>query len=434
MQSDPTQSLSPVTGVRSVIIVGAGLAGATSAYVLARAGYSVRVFEASPAPGLETSFANGGMLTPSMPDPWNGPGVWRHLLSSLFDPSSSLMLRPRAIPSLLGWGPRFLLNARPQRFAASTRANFLLARYSTELTRRWRQEERLEFDCSDVGTIKFFRDRDAMAGPLAISHSLADLGLRFVVLGRPDVVALEPALAPIAGRIAGAIHFPDDLAGDAYKFTCAMAQRAREMRARFFYNAPVQAIATEGSRAIGVRSGGSFYHADAVVVAAANNSRRLLRRLGLGLPVRPAKGYSVTFDLVDGRSAPRHAVVDDAMHAAAVPLGARLRLAGTAEFTGEDLSISQPRVESLLRLLREIYPSIASSLDPTTARSWAGLRPMSADGRPFIGPTRIRGLFLNTGHGHLGWTFAAGSAEFLRSLIAGEKPALAPEPYSPTRF
>jgi D-amino-acid dehydrogenase len=419
--------------VRSVLVVGGGLAGITSAFECQRRGLRTVLIDAEDSVGQGASHANGALLTPSMSDPWNAPGVHRHLAASLFDPAAAMKLRLRAVPGLANWGLRFLRNSTQSRFRANTRASYVLARYSVERTCALRQYLGLRYDASDIGTMKLFRSAEAMDRPLAIAHDLADLGLRFERLDREQAIAEEPALAPIADRIHGALRFRADEVGDAYLFCRALADAFTGSGGEVRVSAPVKRVIVRGGRAIGVELvSGEKLTADATVLAAGVATPRLGRSAGLNLPIAPAKGYTLTFELGD-LPGPRVAVLDDALHAGAVPLGSRLRMAGTAEFTGLDTSVNPRRVETLRRLLAELYPRISDALAGQSGEGWSGLRPMSADGLPFIGATRAPGLFVNAGHGHLGWTLAVGSAELLADAITGKTAQIDPEPYSAGR-
>jgi D-amino-acid dehydrogenase len=424
-----------VTGAsqpRDAIVVGAGLMGVATAHALLARGYRTTLVEAREGVALETSHANGAMLVASMPDPWNAPGVHRHLATSLFDPHSPMKLRLAAVPSLTTWGIRFLRNSTAARHAAATRANYALARYSVAQTRELRERLGLRYDASTAGTMKIFREAGAMEGPLALARMLAPLGLEFAVLDADGAVAAEPALADVHGQIAGALRFPGDEAGDAFTFCESLAAQFERGGGVVRRSTRVRGLTADRAGVTGVALERETLSAPLVVVAAGNGTERLVRSVGLRLPIRPAKGYTLTFDQAPAGS-PRLPVVDDALHAAVVPLGSRLRIAGTAEFAGNDLSIRRERIENLVNLLRAMYPGIAARLDLAAGRPWTGLRPMSADGLPFIGATRIRGLYVNAGHGHLGWTLAVGSARLLADALDGRAPEIDPTPYAASR-
>ncbi len=419
--------------MRRVIVIGAGLAGMTVAYELARRGYPTTLFERREAVAIETSYANGALLTPSMADPWNAPGVHRYLIGSLLGHASPVKLHASAIPSLLGWGWQFLRNSTRTRHDRATRASFVLAQYSLEQTRTLRADLSLHYDAATVGSMKVFESHAAMESSMRLAQMLATLGLRFEKIDADRAVELEPALAPIRSRIAGAIHFPDDEVGDARLFCEQLSDAFVRLGGKVCFGATIEGIATEGDRVTGVQVDGDIRPAEAVVVAAGNASPRLVCGLGVALPIRPAKGYTITFDVSQLREVPRIAIVHDTRHAAIVPIGTRLRLAGTAEFTGEDFRIAPDRFYYLYGLLEDLLPQLAKELPREEAQAWTGLRPMSADGLPFIGPARVRGLYVNSGHGHLGWTLAVGSAKLLADLLEGKPPAIDPAPYRLTR-
>jgi D-amino-acid dehydrogenase len=415
-----------------VVVVGAGLAGLSVAHELAQRGRKVLVLDAGDAVAGQTSFANGGLLTPSMSDPWNAPGVHRHLLASLFDPHSAMKLRPSAIPSLFGWGLRFLANSRPEAHRRATLACFALAEYSMQVTRELRERHGLSYEASCKGTLKLFRSEAGVEGCLPVTEFLARHGLRYELLDRKGALAAEPQLAQIADEIHGAILYPDDESGDARLYCEALARSFEAAGGEIRLNTRVSRILTEGGAVAGVQTGKGPVRARAVVVAAAIASDSLTRDLGVRLPIRPAKGYSLTVELEDG-PLPSLPVVDDALHAGISPLGAKLRVAGTAEFAGENLRLDPERVENLFALLGAVYPQQRARVRMQTARPWAGLRPMTSDGLPYVGPAPVGGLWVDAGHGHLGFTMAAGSARLLADLMDGRKPQIDPAPFAVTR-
>lgn len=414
----------------TTLIIGGGLIGLATAQALRDRGQSdIIIIEAREGVALETSFANAGIMTPSMSDPWNGPGVHWQLLASFFSARSPMKLRLHALPALVNWGLRFLHNSSPARHLRATELNFLLSDYSVRQTQRLRERLGLRYDCSDVGTLKIFRDASAMRQPLKLATHLASLGLRTQVLSRDETIAHEPALAPIASQLAGALRFADDAAGDAQQFCRALEQALRRADVELRCNVKVKALRVKDNRVRGVISDHGAIEAERVVVAAGCWSPQLLQPVGVSLPIKPAKGYSLTIDLHGVESRPRIPIVDDAMHAAVTPMGDRLRIGGTAEFAGFDARIDPKRIDNLKNLTRAIYPRLAEQIDFNQARAWTGLRPMSCDGVPFVGATRIDGLYVNAGHGHLGWTMAVGSGELLADQMLGRAPALDPAPF-----
>jgi D-amino-acid dehydrogenase len=414
------------------VIVGSGLVGLTSAWFLAQRGWEVTVIDRQNGPGLETSLANGALLTPSMPEPWNAPGSWQVLLRSLCRSDSALKLRLKALPALGGWGLEFLRNSNPTIYERNTLKNLFLALYSLKIMGVLRRETGIEYDHAARGTLRVFRDTDAFQSAVGASKLLEPNGLTFRQLARAETVALEPALAPIANSIVGGIHYPHDEVGNAHAFCIALTGMARRRHVEFHFNTRVTDIHVKSGRVTAVIAGPKRFSADQYIIAAGSYTPLLLQRTGISVPVQPVKGYSVTLDRPGEDHPLRIPVVDDSFHAAIVPLSCAIRVAGTAEFSGYDLSLPRTRIQGLLLLLRQVLPKVR--IDEGTARPWCGLRPMSPDGVPIIGPTPLGGLWINTGHGHLGWTMAAGSAEVLSHLISGETPAIDAEPYSLERF
>ncbi len=419
---------------REIIIIGAGLAGVSAAWTLCRHGHAVTVLDALEGPALETSFANAGALTPSEPEPWNQPGVAGQLIASLFDPAAAMKLRLAPLPGLIGWGLRFLRNSTHQRHAAASQANFALSRYSLAQTQTVRDELGLQFDNLRRGTLKLCRTPAAIEASILAADRLVPLGLRYEVLDREQTLALEPQLAGIAGKIAGAIHFPDDESGDAHRFTTGLAAAAQDAGVVFEWQTRVVELMDRGGQIIGVRTETEEIETDTIVLAAGHTAWSLLKPLGLHLPVRPVKGYSLTLDMSGLEDRPGRPVFDEALHTIITPMGNRLRIAGTAEIAGNDRRLRTERVENLKSLVRAIYPQFADQLLAGEINAWAGFRPMSADGRPFIGETRAKGLWLTTGHGHLGWTQAMGSAGLLAALMDSETPPVDPKPFAASRI
>jgi len=416
-----------------ILVVGGGLAGVSTLYALVSRGMPTRLLEAGDDLAAGASFSNGGMLTSSMPDPWNGPGVGKHLVFSLFDSSAAIKLHWHMIPDLTFWGLKFLRNSTPKRHKDAILANYALSAFSVDKTVHLVEQLGDGALASPSGVIKVFEDETAFAAQGRNARLLEARGLRFQELDSARLTELEPNLAKVSERFVGAIHFPDDRSGDARSFCVALAERAKQMGGEIALNCPIKRLVKQGSRIVGVETLDGLILAQAVVMCAGQHSPDLMKSVSLSLPIKPAKGYSVTFDVSNWNDRPRIPVVDDAMHAAVTPMGDQLRVVGTAEFAGRDPTISAPRINNLKAMFARLYPDLAQKAGYTSSKAWAGFRPMSADGRPFIGESAAPGLWLNTGHGHLGWTMATGSAELLASLMARETPPLNPSAYSPIR-
>ena len=407
-----------------VVVIGAGLAGVSTAYYLHQAGVSVTVVERQPAAGRETSYANGAMLTPSLSDPWNSPGVFGQLIRNLGRADAPMLLHLSALPRLAGWGTRFLSNARRHRFEATYLHNAALARESLRLLGELRTATAIDFDFAEGGILKPFDDPASFAAAVRVARWLGQAGIRHRVLSVSELIELEPLLQPTADRYVGALHFPDDQVGDANLYCVRLAGWLADAGVEFRFGEQALGFALEARSVRALTTPAGALEADAFVLAAGSFSTGLGRQLKLRLPVVPAKGYSIT---LDSPILPRYPVVDAALHAAVVPLGRRLRVAGTAEFAGFDQAVRERRIANLTGLLSRIYPQIEQRhLD---LNAWAGLRPMPADGRPLLGQAGPANFYLNTGHGALGWTLANASGKVVADQILGEPPAMDTEPF-----
>ncbi|MCC3861266.1 D-amino acid dehydrogenase [Pseudemcibacter aquimaris] len=413
-----------------IIIVGAGVVGTTSAYFLAKEGHDVTVIERQDGPALETSFANAGMLTPSMADPWNSPGILKTLITSLGDNKSAFKLRPKALPSLLTWGVSFLNNSREQKYIKNLHRSAELAWYSLKLLDDIRENMNLNYDQITTGSIKVFRDKESLDELAELSEHLRDHGMTFDVLYGEDLLKVEPSLEPVIDKLAGGVYFPDDQAGNAYKFSCEIEKEAVKLGAKFRYGVSVEKLMKKYGNISSLRTSDGDISADKYVISAGSFSAPLAKTVGLNIPVRPAKGYSISVPLKGWNGGPRMPIIDDGFHAAISPLGNVLRIAGTAEFAGLDSSLTQSRLDNMYNLLEELYPDFAPYFDKDQVTEWAGLRPLSVDGSPYIGKTKIDNLYVNTGHGPLGWTMAAGSAKLLTDIISGNEPDFNPATFN----
>lgn len=417
-----------------IAIIGAGLIGVSTAYFLGRAGHSVVVLERREGPGLETSFANGGMITPSQADPWNAPGIAGKLLRWIGREDAPVLVRARSVPPLLGWGLAFLRNSSHERFKINFANNARLARYSLEVLRQLRRDTDLRYDSAAVGTMKFYRDPRSLRESAWLTRELEGAGIRFESLDATGVIAREPALEPIAGDIAGGMYFPDDESGDAHKYCAGLAQLAANGEVEFRYGTPVQSIDCVSGRVAALTTPAGAVRADRFVLAAGSYSTALARTAGFSIPVQPVKGYSLTLDIGGWDPVPRTPLVDDDLHVAATPLAGRLRVAGTAEFAGFDLELRKERLRPMLGFVSRLFPRQAARINESRVQAWAGLRPYACDGVPVLGPSPLANLFLNTGHGHLGWSMAAGSGKLVADLICDRRPDLDAAPYRLDRF
>lgn len=404
-----------------IAVLGAGVVGTTSAWYLAQAGHEVTLVERREGPGLETSFANGGQISAAHAEPWAKPSVVPQIARWLGREDGPLLFRPRADPSQWCWGARFLLECRPGRFERNCRELAGLAQYSRDSLHALREETGIQYDALAKGILHFAtsqRDFDAMAAHASATRAL---GMQREVKSAAECIALEPALQHSRERIIGGVYTPGDESGDAYKFTAELARRAQQKGVRLLSGKTVKALHTAGDSIEAVELEGERLQADAYVVSLGSYSPLLLRRVGISIPVYPLKGYSITLALgpAERSSAPSVSLTDEGFKIVVSRLGDRLRAAGTAELGGYDASVNRVRCTAIVRRIRQLFPQLVAA---GVVDEWAGLRPATPNNVPLIGRTRLRNLYLNTGHGTLGWTLACGSGRALADLVSGRRP------------
>jgi D-amino-acid dehydrogenase len=415
-----------------VIVLGAGVVGVATAYYLARAGHEVVVIDRREGPALETSFANGGQISANHTTPWATPATPGKALRWLGRTDAPLLFHLRYDPALFAWLARFLANCTSERMRANTRKAMRLALYSRRELIALREAVDPDYDRVSRGILHIFRSSAEYDQALPQVELMNRIGCVRHVVDVDECLAIEPALGPVRGELVGGIYSPDDESGDAYKFTVALAERCTALGASFRFGTSAEAILAEGNRIGGIATTAGRLTADAYVVAAGSFSPLLLKPLGIRLPVYPAKGYSVTIPLEDGgNAAPVVSLIDDEFKMVYSRLGDRLRAAGTAEFVGYDDSVNEPRVRFLLAKAMSLFPGCG---DPDRAEFWAGLRPSTPDGAPVIGRTRYANLFLNTGHGTLGWTMACGSGRVVAEMVTGVEPEVSFDDLTIDRF
>ena len=416
-----------------IIIIGAGLQGLATANALIDRGEEVLVLERSSGVATQTSFANAGMLTPSQAAPWNSMADIVKILSGIGRKDSPMLLKLNQVPSLFFWGLRFLVNSSKSKYRSNTDNICKLAQHSLELTKQTREKYSFNYDHSSVGTMKIFRDESSFDKASREVERLSNLGLSFKVLTNQEAVEQEPFLSDVSEKLSGGIIFPDDETGDAYKFCKELEKVIREKGGRIHVNTEVKKILFNKRKVNSVVTDRVEIKASRVVLTSGSWTNNLLKNTRLNLPVKPVKGYSLTLDTSILNDTPKMPIIDEGIHTAFTPLGYSLRVAGTAEFAGFNDDIHQKRIDYLYKTLESIYPSISANLDLEKGALWYGFRPMSPDGMPYIGPTKISGLFVNTGHGHSGWTLAMGSGDVLADLMLKNQPSLDVEPFLASR-
>ena len=370
---------------------------------------------------METSFANGGQISAGHAEPWAKPSVVPKILGWLGREDAPLLFRPRADWAQWMWGLRFLAECWPGRFEHNTRVLSGLAAYSRECLRSLRNRTGIRYDELSKGILHFATSQSDFDALAHHAESTRALGQVREVKSAAECLALEPALKDSKERIVGGIYTPEDESGDAYKFTAALARLAAEKGVRFLAGRNITRLDVGNGEVRGVRLQDGVESADAYVVALGSYSPRLLRPFGIPVPVYPLKGYSITLPLspADATAAPTVSLTDEAHKIVISRLGNRLRAAGTAELTGYDRSVNPVRCNAILRRIGELFPALGAI---NTVDRWAGLRPATPSNVPIIGRTRIRNLYLNTGHGTLGWTLACGSGHALADLVSHRKP------------
>ncbi len=410
-----------------VVVLGSGLIGVASAWYLAEDGHEVTVLDRQPEAARETSFANGGQISTSHAEPWANPATPWKALKWLGREDSPLLWRLRADPAQWAWGLRFLMECTASRARRNTIAILRLALESREQLKNLRPALGLEYDCLERGILHFYTDAAEFEHAVPQAALMREFGCERVAKGPDECLAIEPALKGSTVPIVGGTYTADDESGDARKFVLALARRCTTHGVAFRYGKTVEALLAAGGAVAGVRlADGETVTADAYVVALGSYSPLLLQPLGIRLPVYPAKGYSVTIPVATDSVAPTVSLTDDGHKIVFSRLGNRLRVAGTAEFVGYDISINRVRCEAIVKRVFSIFPRAGRREGIET---WAGLRPATPGNVPIVGPAPYRNLFLNTGHGTLGWTMACGSGRLLADLVAGRPTAIDPSPY-----
>ena len=403
-----------------VIVLGAGIVGTTSAYQLAKAGHEVTVVDRQPGPALETSFANAGEVSFGYCSPWAAPGIPMKAIKWLMMEHAPLILRPKLNLPMLTWMAQMLRNCTSARYAVNKSRMLRLADYSRIALAQLREETGIAYDERMQGTLQLFRTQQQLDASAKDVKALAADGIPFEVLDPASCVKAEPALAHVVGKITGGLLTPKDETGDCFKFANALADKCAALGVNFLYNTEIKGLDIEGGKVRGVVTGNGRLNADAVVAAMGSYTPLLLKKYGINLPVYPVKGYSLTIPITDASRAPVSTVMDETYKIAITRLGDRIRVGGMAEISGFTNDLGLPRRRTLEHSVMDLFPGG----DASKGDFWSGLRPMTPDGTPVIGPTKIAGLYLNTGHGTLGWTMSTGSARVISDLVSGNKPEI----------
>lgn len=414
-----------------IVVLGGGVVGVTSAWYLAKAGHKVTLLERRDGVALETSHANAGQISPGYASPWAAPGIPLKAAKWLLQKHAPFTVRPTSDPFQLRWMLKMFANCTPAAYAVNKGRMVRLAEYSRDCMKLLRDELALDYEGRQLGTLQLFRStaqRDASQRDIEV---LEEYGVPYQSLDADGCEEVEPALARVRGKIVGGLRLPGDETGDCFRFTQALADEARRLGVEFVFNCAIDEVELAQGRAVAVRAGEQRFKADAIVCALGSYGTGFLRPLGIELPVYPVKGYSLTLPMTDAAGAPRSTVLDETYKVAITRFDERIRVGGMAELSGFNLALNPRRHDTLAMVVRDLFPEGG---DLEQASFWTGLRPMTPDGTPLVGPSPIPGLWLNTGHGTLGWTMAAGSGRLLSDLISGSAPAISDEGLTLARY
>lgn len=403
------------------VILGAGVIGVTAAHYLRRAGHEVTVIDRQPGAALETSFANAGEVSPGYASPWAAPGIPMKAIRWLMMRHAPLIVRPAADLAMVTWLAAMLRNCTEARYALNKSRMVRLAEFSRDELVHIRASLGIAYDERSRGTLQLFRTAKQLDASGKDVEVLRSYGVPFELLDRQGCVAAEPGLAAARDRIAGGLRLPNDETGDCHLFTTHLAERLASAGVEFCYSTEILGLEKEHGAISGVRTSKGVIRGDAYLLALGSHSPLLARQVGIRLPIYPVKGYSITMPVADPDSAPVSTLLDETFKIAITRLGKRIRVGGMAEISGYDRSLSSRREATLLHCLNDLFPAAARRGE---TNFWNGLRPMTPDGPPIIGRTALPNLFLNTGHGTLGWTMACGSAAIAAAVMTGERPPI----------
>ena len=404
-----------------VLVLGSGVIGTVSAYYLARQGFEVTVVDRQPAVAQETSFANAGQISPGYASPWAAPGVPLKAIKWLLERHAPLAIKLTGDVDQYLWMAQMLRNCTASRYAVNKERMVRLSEYSRDCLNELRAETGIAYESRTLGTTQLFRTQaqvDAAAKDIAV---LEQSGVPYELLDRDGIARVEPALAGAKHLLAGALRLPNDQTGDCQLFTTRLAEMARQLGVEFRFGQRIERLQANGDRVEGVWIDGKLEMADRYVLALGSYSPQLLKPLGIKAPVYPLKGYSLTVPITDASMAPTSTILDETYKVAVTRFDNRIRVGGMAEIAGFDLSLNPRRRETLEMIVNDLYPRGG---DLSQADFWTGLRPATPDGTPIVGATKLRNLFLNTGHGTLGWTMACGSGRLLADLMAKRTPQI----------
>lgn len=413
-----------------VIVLGSGVIGVASAYYLAQQGAEVTVLDRQSGPAEETSFGNAGQISPGYSTPWAAPGIPFKAVKWMFQHHAPLAINLDGSMWQLQWMTQMLKNCNPQSYAVNKERMMRVAEYSRDCLRELRKDTGINYENRAKGTLQLFRKEAQMEAVQRDISVLEECGVSYELLNGNELGRIEPALANAQDKLVGGLHLPNDETGDCYLFTNALAQIAKELGVNFQFNQNVEKLIVEGDEIKGVQVNGKVLTADRYVLAFGSYSRDFLKPLDLQLPVYPVKGYSLTIPIVDPAFAPQSTVLDETYKIAITRFDQRIRVGGMAELSGFNLGLNEDRRATLQMVTQDLFPGG----DMAQASFWTGLRPMTPDSTPIIGATRFKNLFLNTGHGTLGWTMACGSGKLISDIVLNHKTEISTDGLSIQRY
>lgn len=412
-----------------VIVLGSGVIGVASAYYLAQQGAEVTVLDRQAGPAEETSFGNAGQISPGYSTPWAAPGIPFKAVKWMFQHHAPLAINVDGSMWQLQWMAQMLKNCNPHSYAINKERMTRVAEYSRDCLRALRQETGIQYENRSKGTLQVFRNEAQMEAVQRDIAVLKECGVPHQLLMRDELSKVETALAH-QDKLVGGLHLPNDETGDCYLFTNALANVAKALGVQFKFNQNVEKLIVEGNEIKGVLVNGEVLTADRYVLAFGSYSRDFLKPLNLDLPVYPVKGYSLTIPIVDANFAPQSTVLDETYKIAITRFDERIRVGGMAELSGYNHALNEHRRATLQMVTQDLFPGG----DMEQASFWTGLRPMTPDSTPIIGATKFNNLFLNTGHGTLGWTMACGSGKLISDIVMNHTTDISTEGLSIQRY
>ncbi|WP_333004114.1 D-amino acid dehydrogenase [Vibrio coralliilyticus] len=397
-----------------VVILGSGVVGLTSAWYLSQAGCQVTVIDRQPRAAEETSFANAGQISYGYSSPWAAPGVPLKAMKWLLEEHAPIKIKPSLNPELLHWASQMLKNCQLDRYRINKARMLAIANRSRECLAQLNQQYDLNYQGRTQGTLQIFRNHKQLEAVEKDIALLEESGTRYQLLDAKECLLQEPGLANIQGTLTGGLYLPDDETGDCYLFCQQLQAMAENAGVEFLFNTEIQRLNVQGNQVTSVATSQGEIEADKFVVAMGSYSKSLLEQVGIDIPLYPVKGYSLTLPVINHDFAPQSTIMDETYKVAVTRFENRIRVAGTAELAGFDPALPDKRLATLNHVVSNLFPE---GTDLTQAEYWTGFRPMTPDGTPIIGETKIENLFTNTGHGTLGWTMACGSADILTEVI-----------------